>query len=150
MAVFPKPSNIQIHITSRFQICLLKTVTAFIPANSIWCNFIVGQNELYVAWAGITAVKVSDVVVWSSWGRDVMIAMDALLERGRFERDHYPGLHVLDERHWKQQIIILTLKLTLHAVLEHKSNVKLLIYTVKTIYFHTCNYYYFFAADQNI
>ncbi len=58
-----------------------------------------GQNELYVAWVGITAVKVSDVVVWSSWGRDVMIAMDALLERGRFERDHYPGLHVLDERH---------------------------------------------------
>ncbi len=52
-----------------------------------------------MAWVGITAVKVSDVVVWSSWGRDVMIAMDALLERGRFEWDHYPGLHVLDERH---------------------------------------------------
>lgn len=33
---FSKPCNIQIHITSRFQICLLKTVTAVIPANSIW------------------------------------------------------------------------------------------------------------------
>lgn len=88
----------QIHVSSRFQIvsAILQT---FIPTSS--AGFAGALFLLRTSVLHVTGHTVRSGVWSGAHGDELMISMEALLERRRFQRDHDPGLHVLNEGHWK-------------------------------------------------